>query len=145
MADVPPRSQRLLWHERLYEVDRHHAAGPKDLRGEPAHGGEIRLEESDHRLLPSCATSETPTRRGIREWWNRAIREPSAGAAWQGYLVDGRRRAHRLVSRRARDRRVRHQCGAGVYRGWHSIDRAASPSRPPDRKSTRLNSSHVSE
>src|SRR6187549_1612618 len=48
---------------------------------------------------------------------------------WQERLVDGRRRSHRLLSRRAGDRRVRHQCGAGVHRGWHSTYRAASPSR----------------
>src|SRR5437016_646193 len=98
MADVPPRSRRFLWHERLHEVDRHEAAWPEDLRGEPAHGGEVRLEESEHRLLPSCATSRGPARRGVCERCNRPIREPSSRATWQGYLVDGRRRAHRLLS-----------------------------------------------
>src|SRR5947209_7109448 len=41
MADVPTRSRRLLWHERLHEVDRHEAAWPKDLRDEPAHGAKF--------------------------------------------------------------------------------------------------------
>ena len=45
-----------------------------------------------------CATSRRPVRRGVRERCNRPIREPSSRAAWQGYLVDGRRRAHRLLS-----------------------------------------------
>jgi dihydrofolate reductase len=30
--------------------------------------------------------------------WSRRIREPPAGAAGQGYLVDGRRRSHCLIS-----------------------------------------------
>src|SRR5687767_1811724 len=98
MADVPPQARRFLWHERLHEVDRYKAAWPEDLRGEPAHGGEVRLEEADHRLLPSCAAGPRPVSRGVREQWNRPIREPSSRAAWQGYLVDGRRRAHRLLS-----------------------------------------------
>src|SRR6266404_5667364 len=98
MADVPPGTRGLLWHERLHEVCRHEAAWPEDLRGEPAHGGEVRLEESDHRLLSSCATSRRPIRRGIRERCNRPIRKPPSRAPWQGYLVDGRRRDHRLVS-----------------------------------------------
>src|SRR5512132_3018112 len=118
MADVPPQARRLLWHERLHEVDRHEADWPEDLRGEPAHGGEVRLEESDHRLLPSSATGRRSVRRGVRERCNRAIREPSSRAPWQGYLVDGWRRAHRLLSRRAGDRRVRYQCGPSVYWGW---------------------------
>src|SRR5260370_28235799 len=70
--------------------------GPQDLRDEPAHGGEVRL--SDHRLLSSCATRRRPVRRGVRERCNRPIREPSSRAAWQRYLVDGGRRAHRLLS-----------------------------------------------
>src|SRR6266576_783437 len=98
MADVSPQARRFLWHECLHEIDRHEAAWPKDLRVEPADGGEVRLEESDHRLLASCATSRRPVRRGVRERWNRPIREPSSRAAWQGYLVDGRRRAHRVLS-----------------------------------------------
>src|SRR5882762_7647230 len=103
MADVSPGAQRFLRNERLHEVDRHEAAWPQDLRGEPAHGGEVRLEESDHRLLPPFATSRRPVRRGIRERCNRPIREPSSRGAWQGYLVDGRRRAYRLLSRREGD------------------------------------------
>src|ERR1700680_2874996 len=98
MADVPTRARRFLWHERLHAVDRHDVAWPENLRGEPAHGGEVRLEESDHRLLPSCATSRRPTRRGGCERRNRPMREPPARAAWKEYLVDGRRRAHRLLS-----------------------------------------------
>src|SRR5438105_675170 len=98
MADVPPRSRRLLWHERLHEVDRYEAAWPEDLRGEPAHGGEVRRTESEHRFLPSSGTSRLPVRRAVRERCNRPIREPPSRAAWQGYLVDGRRRAHCLVS-----------------------------------------------
>src|SRR2546428_14162120 len=57
--------------------------GTQDLRGEPAPGGEVRLEESDHRLLPSGATSRRPVRRGVRQRCNRPIREPSSRAAWQ--------------------------------------------------------------
>src|SRR5262245_23951127 len=98
MADVPPCSRRLLWHERLHEVDRHEAAWPENLRGEPADGGEVRLEESVHRLLPPCATGRRPNRRGVRERRNRPIRQPPSRAARQGYLVDGRRRARRLLS-----------------------------------------------
>src|SRR6266404_8756347 len=98
MADVPPGTRRLLWHERLHEVDRYETAWPEDLRREPAHGGEVRLEESDHRLLSSCATSRRPIRRGIRERCNRHIRKQSSTAPRQGYLVDGRRRAYRLLS-----------------------------------------------
>src|SRR5260370_36868127 len=98
MADVPPCSRRFLWHECFHEVDRHEAAWPESLRGEPAYGGGIRLEESEHRLLPACATSRRPVRRGVRERCYRPIREPASRAAWRGYLVDGRRRAHRLFS-----------------------------------------------
>src|SRR6266576_2013212 len=57
MADVPPGTKRVLWHEGLHAVDRHDGAGPEDLRGEPANGGEVRLTESDHRVLPSSAAS----------------------------------------------------------------------------------------
>ena len=49
-------------------------------------------------------TYEVSLRRGVREQCNRPIRDPSSRAPWQGYLVDGRRRAHRLLSRRAGDR-----------------------------------------
>src|SRR5436309_324095 len=62
---------------------------PEDLRGEPANGGEVRLKKSEHRVLPSSATSGRPVRRGVYERCNRPIREPSSRAAWQGYLVDG--------------------------------------------------------
>src|SRR5882724_11080750 len=98
MADIPPQAQRFLWHERLHEVDRYEAAWPEDLRAQLAHGGEVRLEDSDRRLLPSCATSRRPVRRGVCERCDRPIREPASRAAWQGYLVDGRWRAHRLFS-----------------------------------------------
>src|SRR5439155_46841 len=56
MADVPPGTKRVLWHERLHAVGWHEAAWPEDLRGEPANGGEVRLTESEHRFLPSSAT-----------------------------------------------------------------------------------------
>src|SRR5437763_7820773 len=98
MADVPPRARRFLWHGRLHEFDRYEAAWTEDLRGEPAHGGEVRLGEPDHRLLPSGATSRRPVRRGVRERCHRPVPEPSSRAAWHGYLVDGRRRTHRLLS-----------------------------------------------
>src|SRR6266851_6861486 len=98
MADVPTRAQGFLWHGRLHEVDRHERVWPEDLRGELAPGGEVRLEEPIRRLLPPRAASRRPARRGVREWSNRPIREPSSRAPWQGYLVDGRRRVHRLLS-----------------------------------------------
>src|SRR5262249_1311345 len=98
MADVPPCSQRFLWPERFCEVDRHEAAWPENLRGEHAHGGEVRHEDSVYRFLPSSTTSRRPVRRGIHERCNRPICKPSSKAAWQEYLVDGRRRAHRLLS-----------------------------------------------
>src|SRR5437016_9112132 len=93
-------------------------------------GGEVRLEEeSDHRFLSSCATSRRPVRRGVHKRCNRPIREPSSRAAWQGYLVDGRWRDHRLVSGCAGDRRIRHQCSPRFHWGRHPIDSAASSSR----------------
>src|SRR6185436_13506351 len=130
MADVPPRSQGVLRNERLHEIGRHDGAWTEDLRGEPAPRGDVRLEErAEHRVFPSGAARQRPAGRGVREWRHRPIRESTSGAAGKGYLVDGRGRDHRVVSRRAGDRRVRRQCGAGVHRGWHSAHRAATPTR----------------
>src|SRR4051812_15600343 len=98
MADVSPSTKRLLWYERLHEDRRHDVARPKDLRSELGHGSEVRLKESDHRLLPFCATRPGPVRRGVRERCNRPVHEASSRAAWQGYLADGRGRADRFVS-----------------------------------------------
>ncbi len=41
VADVPPRAEGFLWHEHLHEIGGHDGAWSEDLRGEPAHGGEI--------------------------------------------------------------------------------------------------------
>src|SRR5262245_50454444 len=98
MADVTPSSRRFLWYERLHAVDRHEGAWPEDLRGEPAHGGEIRLEVSVYRLLPPCPTAGRLVRSGVRERGYRPIREPPSRATRQGYLADGRRRDHRFLS-----------------------------------------------
>src|SRR3989338_1403873 len=98
MADLPPRSQRFLWHERLHEDDRHDIAWPEDLRGESAHGGKVRLEDSEHRLLTAASPRRRTARRGIRERSDRSIREPSTRIPREGSLVDGWGRSHRLFS-----------------------------------------------
>src|SRR5206468_11900597 len=69
----------------------HEGTWPEDLRREPANGGEVRHKKSEHRVLPSSATSGRPVRRGVCERCNRSIRESSSRAVWQGYLVDGGR------------------------------------------------------
>src|SRR5205814_9285315 len=98
LADVPPRAQRVLWDEHLQAIDRHDTAGPEDVRGEPAYGGEVRREEPLHRLLPPGSTARRPGRRGVRHRGDRPICGPLARATRQGYLADGRRRPHRLLS-----------------------------------------------
>src|SRR5262245_48429282 len=98
MAHLTPRSRRVLWHERLHAVDRHQSAWPQDLRDEPAPGGEIRLEESDYRLLPPCCAARRPVRRGVRGRAHRPIREPPSRATRQGYLADGWWWDHRFLS-----------------------------------------------
>src|SRR5213083_1561163 len=98
MVDVPPRARWVLRHERVHAVDRHEGPWPEDLRGEPPPGSEVRIEESAYRLLPPCAAAGRPVRRRVRERRDRSIREPPPRASRQEYLVDGRRRDHRLLS-----------------------------------------------
>jgi hypothetical protein len=47
---------------------------------------------------PSGATERRPIGRGFVNEFHWPVRESSSGATWQGYLVDGRRRDHRLLS-----------------------------------------------
>src|SRR6266576_6047122 len=98
MADVPPGTKRFLWHERFHEVHRYEGARSEDLRNEPPDGGEVRLKESAHCLFTPPASSGSPIGRSIRERCHRPICAPSPRATWQGYLVDGWRRDHRLLS-----------------------------------------------
>src|SRR2546423_2154791 len=98
MVNVAPCSQRFLRHERFHEDDRHDGVWAENLRRELAPRREVRLQESLRRLLASCPTTERSERRGACEGCNRPVRKSPAGTTWQEYLVDGRRRAHRVVS-----------------------------------------------
>ena len=61
------------------------------------------------------------------EWVNepcQGIRAATARAARQRHLDDGRRRNHRIVSRRRRDRRVQHPCHPGPHWRGNPLDPA---------------------
>src|SRR5213593_1739322 len=66
---------------------------------------------------------------GAVDWLDRPRPKGNYGMGELRHLDDGRRRNHRFVSRRRRNRRVHDSRGPDVHRRRDSVDRAGSQER----------------